>query len=79
MMFIELVWLDLMRNIDQSSNRWLFKYSCRALHRTKYPEIHFCGLEISSISTEMFPAPSSYWFFSFVLSSLLAVWAYAQG
>ena len=72
-------WLDLMRNVDQSSNGWLFKYSCRALHPAKYPEIYFCGLEISFISTGMFPAPSNHWFFFFVLSSLLAVGAYAQG
>ena len=68
-----------MRNIDRSSNGWLFKYSCRVLYQTKYPEIHFCGLEISSISTEMFPAPSNDWFLFFVLSAVLAAGAYAQG
>ena len=39
-----------MRNIDRSSNGWLFKYSCRVLYRTKYPEIHF------SRAVEIIPA-----------------------
>ena len=39
-----------MGNIDRSSNGWLFKYSCRVLYRTKYPEIHF------SRAVEIIPA-----------------------
>ena len=44
-----------------------------------FSPIFHANLEYSSNSTEMFPAPSSYWFHFFLFSSLLAVEAYAQG